>query len=664
MLRTKNNWLTSLALTIGCVIPSALSAGCAESEAISEDVSESAATLGVEVASCSQAGSAGYSAMSSNLTLTMGSVTSLVFGVVNGYVTVNGYACVKPTMAGGGKLKPADVKKVTITGTSGDDKVVIDTLSGALGATILAATGGITVDLAGETMGGGDTFSLRGSSNADKWAAGLSGSDTYFELSGDAIADLRLIGAEAINVSLSSGADIFTAQGGTYAATHLAGSTVATLSPATAAMTINGGEGDDVITGGNGADTINGGAGNDIYKAALADGADTFNGGPGTDKADYSVRTAALTFVMDATAGGESMEGDKLALDVEDFVGGGGNDTITGNVSSNHIQGGNGNDTINGGANAGSCTADIDILDGEGGNDTFTQGTVADCTDTVNGGAGTDRIDYQDRTADLGISLDGTGNDGDTTANEKDNIKNDVEIVLGGKGNDTIVGSANNDELHGGPGNDVISGGAGNDTLSGNSGNDVLNGEAGDDTFDESGVDAEYLYMTPENKGDGNDTMNGGTHDTLGLDTASYAARSAPVTATLCMDATKLTGSATGTLTGQCADNDGESGEQDKLVNVTHLIGGGDDDTLKGHTADDIIEGGAGDDAIFGGAGNDTLFGDAGDDTLTGDAGDDYLDGGAAGMAGDTFDGDNGTDTSDGDICLVKTGDTATHCEL
>jgi len=672
MIRTKNKWLTSLAVTIGCVIPAALSVGCASEDAVSEDSSESAATLGVEVDSCSVAGSTGYNSTTSALDLTMGSVTSLVFGVVNGYVTVNGYPCVKST---GVKLTPAMVKKVSITGTAAvSDKVVIDTLSGALGSTILAATGGITVDL---VSGAADTLSLRGSSGIDKWSSGVSGSDTIFELSGDTTADLIVKAADSINVSLSSGADIFTGQGGTFTATHLVGSPVTTLTPVVLAVTVNGGDGDDVITGGNGDDIINGSNGNDTFKAAasLADGDDTFTGGAGTDKADYSARTADLTIEMDgSTSSGEGIEADIIDDDVEDLVGGAGDDTLTGNTLGNHIQGGAGDDLIAGGA-AGNCVTtapiDADVLDGEADNDTFDEGAAADCGDVINGGAGTDRVDYQARlvSVSLAISLDGTANDGDPAAGagEKDNVKTDVEIVLGGIGNDTIVGSAANDELHGGPGNDTISGGAGSDTLSGDSGNDIMNGEAGDDTFDESGMDPEYAGGA-EPKGTGNDIMNGGTHDSLGVDTVSYASRTADLVASICMDATKLTGGATTLTTAQCIDSDGDPllTEADKILNVTHMVGGAGADDLFGDTADDILEGGADDDTLHGGAGNDTLFGDDDVDTMFGDAGDDYLDGeGASNDAStDIFDGDTTTNSSDADICITAGVEVRTNCEL
>jgi len=354
------------------------------------------------------------------------------------------------------------------------------------------------------------------------------------------------------------------------------------------------------------------------------------------------------------------VEGDLVGADVEDLVGGTGPDVLTGNVLSNHIQGGDGADVISGGANAGVCTADIDVLDGEVGNDTFDMGSVSDCGDTLNGGAGIDRVDYQARGAALTITVDGTANDGAAAGVEKDNVKNDVEILISGSGGDTITGSALADEIHGGPGIDTINAGAGNDVLIGNTGADVLNGEAGDDTFLESDVDPEYTVA--EQRGVGNDVINGGTNSGSGVDLADYSARSADLTMTICTDATKLTGNSA-IITGQCGDADGDPllTELDKLVNITHLIGGDGEDTLKGHTADDTIEGGAGDDSIHGGAGSDALFGDADADTLFGDAGDDHLDGGAG---ADVLDGDNVTNTSDGDICITDGVEAPVNCDL
>lgn len=674
MNRFKSPLFRSLARTLVAALPVAFIAGCSveqqeANKSTDEDVSESAAALGVEVPSCSQAVPSGYNTTSSNLTLTMGTVTQLVFGVVNGYVTVNGYPCVKPS---GVKLTAAMVKKVSITGTSGDDKVVIDTLSGNLGGMISQA-GGITVDLAGEMNG--DAFSIRGSNVADKWTAGTDGSgNLYFEISGDKFADIMVKSAESVAISLSAGADVFSAQGGPIIASQFSpNGMITSLTPVTQALVINGGDGDDVITGGNGNDTINGGTGNDTFKAAAGlDGNDTISGGAGTDKMDYSARSANLVVKMDgATASGDTAhsEADKIGTDVEDLVGGSGNDNLTGNAVSNHIQGGDGNDKLNGGANAGPCDAtDVDTLDGEGGDDVFDQSAVADCADVMNGGAGVDTVDYQARLLAVNVSLDTAANDGDIAAAEKDNVKADVEIVIGGQNDDIITGSPNADIIHGGPGNDTISAGGGNDIISGDSGDDILNGEAGDDTFVESGIDLAFASGT-EPAGTGNDVINGGTHDATGVDVLDYSQRATTVVASICMDSAHLTGGPPMGATGQCADADGETSatENDQIMNVTHIIGGLGDDTLKGGTADDILEGGAGNDTLKGGPGNDTLYGDAGDDTLEGDDGDDYLDGGASGMNGDTLDGDGGGGTApgDADVCIVQTAAVApVHCEL
>ena len=657
MIRTKNVLLKGLALTISSVLPAALLAGCSQelSAPEVEQVSESAAELGVAVATCSTAGSSGYNVGTSALAITM-STPNVVIGVVGGYITVNGYACVKPTAAGGAKLTPTMVKQITITGTTADEKVVVDTLSGSFGPSILSNTGGIVVNL----VSGTDSFSLRGTSGADKYTGGKSGADNYFEISGDTVADLRVVAADSIAIALSGGADIFSGRGGAITATHLVtGTTIATLAAMTTAVTVNGGDGDDTLTGGDGNDTISGGNGNDLFKTSVggtADGDDHYVGGAGTDKMDYSGRTATLTVTMDSVAGsGQGSESDTVDNDIEDLLGGTGNDTLSGNALPNNIKGGAGDDTLWGGL-AGTCAADVDNLDGEAGNDTFKMTALTDCADTLTGGAGTDTADYQLRTAHLDLTLDNGALDGES--GEKDNVKSDIEIVIGGTANDTIVGSSANDELHGGAGVDTISGGAGDDTIVGDSGNDILNGEAGNDTFDEGDTE---LLITGETKGLGGDTINGGT----GFDTVTYSERAASVFVTLCMDPTKLTGG-TSLTAANCTDSDGEALEADKIVNVTHIIGGGDDDTITGSTGDDTLEGGPGLDLIHGGLGSDTVYGDAGVDDLFGDAGDDYVDGGAG---DDKLNGDSATggNVADGDVCINDATDTLANtinCDL
>jgi Ca2+-binding RTX toxin-like protein len=641
-----------------CAAPASLVAACSVQPAATEDLSESAAELGVDITDCSTG--TGFSTTTSNLTLHMGSVTSLVMGVVGGYVTVNGYTCIK---TGGVKLTPAMIKKVAISGTTGDDKVVIDTMTGSFG-TILTSLGGISIDM---DAGTGDAFSLRGSNAADKWSAGKDGSSNmYFEISGDKTADIMVKNAESVAISMGAGADTFSAAGGALTASHLIGSTLTTLSAVSMALTINGGDGDDVISGGSGNDSINGGAGNDTFKAAaLLDGDDAFVGGTGTDKADYSARlTQPLVINLDGTTdSGDTANSEADTLDCEDAVGGSAADDMTGNDTSNHLWGGPGDDVLRGGTGNASCALDADTLDGDAGDDTFDQGTAPDCGDIMNGGTGTDRVDYGLRTADLLITLDSAGNDGDIVSpGEKDNVKPDVEITIGGDGDDVITGSANADSLHGGNGDDTLNGGGGNDSLVGGPGTDKLNGDAGDDTFVETGTDGEYAATL--NCGDDDDTINGGAHGT-GYDTVDYSGRTATVTVSICVDS-KLTGATTLT-SAACTDNDGEASEGDQIINVTHVIGGTDDDTLVGGTTADLLEGGDGDDTISGGLGADIIYGDDGDDTLAGDEGDDYIDTGAH-TAADTIDGDNatvGTVLGDGDVCVYDaTTDTFSNCDL
>ena len=150
--------------------------------------------------------------------------------------------------------------------------------------------------------------------------------------------------------------------------------------------------------------------------------------------------------------------------------------------------GGAGDDVLRGGAGA-------DTLNGDAGDDRFDEETTSNGGDVINGGAGDhDLVDYSARTAALTVTMDGVAaNDGET--GETDNVKSDVEDIIGGTVADTITGNASNNKIKGGDGNDVLSGGA------------------GDDVFDQGAA------------ADGNDTITGGT----GADTIDYSARVAVI---------------------------------------------------------------------------------------------------------------------------------------
>ena len=56
-----------------------------------------------------------------------------------------------------------------------------------------------------------------------------------------------------------------------------------------------------------------------------------------------------------------------------------------------------------------------------------------------NGGAGLDTADYSARIASVTVDLDGAADDGETA--EADNVRPDVERLLGGAGDDTLTGN-------------------------------------------------------------------------------------------------------------------------------------------------------------------------------------------------------------------------------
>lgn len=175
------------------------------------------------------------------------------------------------------------------------------------------------------------------------------------------------------------------------------------------------------------------------------------------------------------------------------------------NYGGDRLQGGAGNDCLDGGI------GNNDLLDGGAG------------ADVMNGGDGDDVVIYRDRRKPVIADLFGAKrNDGEK--GEKDTIGADVEGVVGGAGNDTLVGNDLDNYFDGGEGNDTIRGGKGEDYLLGLDGDDMLVGGEGDDIL---------VGEQPDGFGaSGNDTakdvLNGGAHGTKG-DTCLVLAAATPV---------------------------------------------------------------------------------------------------------------------------------------
>ena len=140
-----------------------------------------------------------------------------------------------------------------------------------------------------------------------------------------------------------------------------------------------------------------------------------------------------------------------------------------GGVTDIHATLGDGDDTIR----VGQWTFFPSILDGGPGADTLTGGPRNDTLiggpgpDALNGGVnGVDTADYSARTNNLGIYADnGIADDGEY--GEGDNVRWDVENIIGGSGSDVLWGNMRDNRLDGGAGNDVLQGFSGNDILTG-----------------------------------------------------------------------------------------------------------------------------------------------------------------------------------------------------
>jgi Ca2+-binding RTX toxin-like protein len=292
--------------------------------------------------------------------------------------------------------------------------------------------------------------------------------------------------------------------------------------------------------------------------------------------------------------------------------------SATGDAGPDDLLGSPAADTYSGGA-------DADSLNGGANTDTLDGGPAGD---ELIGGAGVDTVTYENVPDPIYVALDGVDNDGTKCAPggagpcENDKVGgnlNDVERVIGGTANDTIIdqgllglnpttantfegrdgddtligqgggdtliGEAGNDTLMGGDLGDTLNGGDDNDTVQGQNGNDTMTGDAGDDTLQ---------------GGTGTDGMDGGG----GTDTATYAERVAGENVTVNLQ----------------TDTGGVAAENDTLPAIENATGGGGADTLTGSD----------------GEGN-VLSGLGGDDNLRGEAG------ATAASVGDVFNGGAGT---------------------
>src|SRR4051794_33692603 len=217
--------------------------------------------------------------------------------------------------------------------------------------------------------------------------------------------------------------------------------------------------------------------------------------------------------------------------------------------------------------------------EGGAGNDYFVGKGDGVIPNDYQGGPDKDTISYEYRLTPVSVSIDDVANDGANLGAEGDNVHSDIEVVLGGASDDTLVGSANGDTLAGLDGKDNIQGLGGDDQLEAWGRGapdatpmcdlDVLDGGAGNDRLfpggrppANGGGDADQLI------GDSIVCASGGddVHGDGGIDIADFSGVTGPLTVTLFDD----------------LGNDGIGGKDNFHSDIEDLYGGAGGMTLVG----------------------------------------------------------------------------------
>ncbi len=489
----------------------------------------------------------------------------------------------------------------TVTENSGEGTDSLDFSALSNGLDVQLLSGSVTVSVSSDkvTASGTNIEHILGGSGNDTFtfangASFAGGAGTLDGGGGSANALSYALYVTKVTVNLTAGTS--TGTGGVSNFNFVMGGAVGdALTGSAGNDTLRGVGGNDTLIGGGGDDSLDGGTGNDTYVFTDSFGHDsiTENSGAGTDTLDMSAVSSALTIKLGS-------------INVSDASG----DTITYTQSSiEKIIGGSGNDTF-----------------------TFSNGaSVASGGGTLDGGGGTNTLDYSNYTTGVTVNL-GTG-----TATGTSGVSN-FNAVTGGSGNDSLTGSSGNDTLTGGLGNDTLTGGAGDDSLAGGGGDDsyIFGSGYGTDTV-------------TENSGEGTDSMDFSALS-AGLDaelhsssvTVGEAAGPDLVTASGGNVEHLLGGSGSDTFTfdngatfaGGAGTLDGGGGNANALsyalyvTKVTVNLTSGTSTGTAGVSNFNFIMGGAVGDSLTGGSGNDTLRGVGGNDTINGGGGDDSLDGG------------------------------------
>ena len=349
------------------------------------------------------------------------------------------------TLAGGSAVEQIRADYLVGPGLALTGNELAQTMIGGGSGDILNGAGGADVLLG---MAGNDT--LRGGLGALNQLQGGLGDDVYVLEVNDTVVEFAGEGVDRIETTLAVRTVATNVENLTYTG---AGAFIG-IGNALA----------NVITGAGGGDNLSGRGGDD-----------SLIGGAGIDLASYAQSVAGV--VLNLSLGSASNDGDggsDTLSGIENVLGSGFADSLTGNAGANTLNGGAGGDTLSGLDGA-------DILLGLLGADTLWGGSGA--ANQLQGGVGNDL--YVLDANDTVVEWAGEGIDTIETSLAYRGLGANIEnLTYTGGGNFTGIGNAMAN---------VITGGAGADTLTGGLGNDTLNGGGGQDLAILSGVVANYV---------------------------------------------------------------------------------------------------------------------------------------------------------------------------
>ena len=114
-----------------------------------------------------------------------------------------------------------------------------------------------------------------------------------------------------------------------------------------------------------------------------------------------------------------------MIRNIENVIGGTGNDTLTGDGNANSLKGNDGDDLLSGGD----------------GDDTLTGGNGLD---TLDGQGGADTADFSDKTVSVVVALNGANDATVSIGGVAEDTLRNIENLIGGSGDDTLTGDAAN----------------------------------------------------------------------------------------------------------------------------------------------------------------------------------------------------------------------------